>query len=100
MDLRTRVANTKGETLRNKRPITAGYIFFYALFLPDTWQILIGVLASYFLAPALVSPQMGVGAKTLLYIMIATIGYAASRGPARGFTQLLKKWVLGDRQPS
>ncbi len=100
MVLRPRSVNSTGDILSNKRPITPAYIIFYTLFLPDTWQIIIGVLASYLLAPAVVSPEMGVGAKTILYIMIATIGYAAARVPARGFTRLLKKWILGDKHPS
>jgi hypothetical protein len=89
--------NTTGATLSNKRPVTPGYIFFFTLFLPDTWQIIAGVLAAHFLAPAVVSEQMGLPARILLHIMIATIGYAASRAPARGFTRLLKKWIVGDK---
>jgi hypothetical protein len=83
--------------LSKKRPLTPGYIIFYVLFLPDTWQILVGLLVSNFLTPAILSPEMGLPAKILLYAMIATIGYAASRGPARGITRMIKKWALGDR---
>ena len=83
----------------NHRRRTPGYIIFYILFLPDTWQIVIGIIGAYFLTPAILSGEMGTTAITVLYIMIATIGYAASRGPARGITRVLKKWVLGDRVP-
>jgi hypothetical protein len=84
----------------NKRPLTPAYVIFYVLFLPDTWQVLTGLIVAYLLTPVILSPEMGVPAKALLYIMVATIGYAASRGPARGITRLLKKAILGDRPGS
>jgi hypothetical protein len=83
--------------LSDKRPLTPGYVLFYILFLPDTWQVLVGVLMAYFLTPAVLSQEMGTPAKVMTYLMIATIGYAASRGPARGFVHMLKKWILGGR---
>jgi hypothetical protein len=83
--------------LSKKRPLTPGYLIFYILFLPDTWQAIAGLLAALFLTPLISSPEMGVPAQILLYVMIATIGYAAARGPARGFTRIIRKWVLGDR---
>jgi hypothetical protein len=89
----------KGENLP-RRPLTPTYILFYILFLPDTWQILVGLFAAYILAPRATSPQTGLFGSIMLYIMIATIGYAASRLPARAVTGLIKKWILGDRQPS
>lgn len=91
---------TTGDILSKKRPLTPGYIIFYILFLPDTWQVIVGLLAGYFLTPLILSPEMGVPAEILLYVMIATIGYAAARGPARGLTRIIKKWVLGDRYSS
>ncbi len=83
--------------MSDKRPITPGYVFFYILFLPDTWQILIGVLAAVFVAPTVLSSEMETPARVMVYLMLATIGYAASRGPARGLTRMIKKWILGDR---
>ncbi len=83
----------------SQRRRTPGYFIFYILFLPDTWQILIGIIGAYFLTPMILSAEMGTAAIAMLYLMIATIGYAASRGPARGITRMLKKWVLGDRLP-
>ena len=85
--------------LSDKRPITPGYVLFYILFLPDTWQVLIGVLVAVFVAPAVLSPEMTTSAQVMVYLMVATIGYAASRGPARGITRMIKKWILGDRYP-
>jgi ABC-type uncharacterized transport system permease subunit len=83
--------------LSKKRPLTPSYVIFYVLFLPDTWQVLVGLLAAFFLTPVISSPAMGIPAEILLYIMIATIGYAVARGPARGLARIIKKWVLGDR---
>ncbi len=83
-----------------KRPLTFSYILFYILFLPDSWQILIGVVAAYILAPRTITPEMGLFGRIMLYIMIGTIGYAASRLPARAITRVIKKAILGDRQPS
>ena len=80
-----------------KRPLTPGYVFFYILFLPDFWQILIGVIAAWILAPRAIPPQTGLFGRVMLYVMIATIGYAASRLPARGITRLIKKLILGNR---
>jgi hypothetical protein len=80
-----------------KRPITIGYVIFYILFLPDTWQAVMGLVAAYFVTPAIAPAQGAIATTVLLYIMIATIGYAGTRGPARGITHMLKKWTLGDR---
>lgn len=83
--------------MSDKRPLTPSYVLFYILFLPDTWQVLIGVLAAYLITPSILSPEMTLPARAMIYIMMATIGYAASKVPARGITRMLKKWILGDR---
>ena len=90
------IKKTEGDNLQ-KRPRTFSYFFFYALFLPDSWQILIGVIASYFLAPLAMSPGTGLFGRVMLYVMIATIGYAASRLPARGICRIIKRLILGER---
>jgi hypothetical protein len=46
------------------------------------------------------SPGTGLSNRVMLYIMIATIGYAASRMPARGICQVIKKLILGDKLDS
>jgi hypothetical protein len=89
----------KGDILR-KRPLTFSYILFFILFLPDFWQVLIGLSVAYFFTPRVVTPETGLLGRIVLYLMIATIGYAASRLPARGITRIIKKLILGDRQPS
>jgi hypothetical protein len=87
----------KGEILGKKRPMTFSYILFYILFLPDTWQILIGVTASYILTPLAMTTKTGMFGRVVLYIMVATIGYTASRLPARGISRVIKKLILGDK---
>ena len=71
------------------------YIFFYILFLPDTWRILIGLLAAYLIVPAVATPETDTLGRIVLYLMITAIGYAASGVPARGITRLLKSLILG-----
>jgi len=83
----------------NKRQLTIRYVIFYILFLPDSWQILTGVVAAYFLSPFVGLTDTGNNAKILVFIMIATIGYAASRLPARWLTRILIKWTLGEKRP-
>jgi ABC-type uncharacterized transport system permease subunit len=83
----------------NNKKLTIRYIVFYILFLPDSWQVLTGLIAAYFLAPLIELPEKGIGARAMLFIMIAAIGYAASRIPARGITRILVKWILGEKRP-
>lgn len=80
-----------------KRPLTPSYVIFYILFLPDSWQIVIGIIAAVLITPYIVPPHMGQVGRAALYVMIATIGYAASRIIARRITQGLKKLILGDK---
>jgi len=94
-----RISKRNGARLAEKRPITPGYVLFYILFLPDTWQILIGVIVAYFVTPLVLSADMATSSQVMVYLMMATIGYAASRAPARGITRMIKKKILGDRHP-
>jgi len=82
-----------------KRKKTPGYYFFYLLFLPESWRVLIGLAAAYGLLPLVVYTGMTTGGKALLFIMLATIGYTASGVPARWMSRTLKRLLLGDRQP-
>ncbi|MFH0998207.1 MAG: hypothetical protein V1844_22305 [Pseudomonadota bacterium] len=83
----------------SKRQLTIRYILFYILFLPDSWQVLTGLIAAYFLTPLIELPDPGYGARVMLFIMIGTIGYVASRKPARWITRILMKWILGEKRP-
>ncbi|MBI5592211.1 MAG: hypothetical protein HY881_17235 [Deltaproteobacteria bacterium] len=83
----------------SKRQLTIRYIIFYILFLPDSWQVLTGFIAAYFLTPLVGLPGMGYGGRAMLFIMIATIGYVVSAVPARWATRILIKWILGEKRP-
>ena len=77
-----------------KRPLTPGYIIFYLLFLPDTWQILIGVIVALLLAPQLLSPDMGSAAAAVVHLMVAGIVYAVSAPVGKRISQSLQKFFL------
>ncbi len=83
----------------SKRQLTIRYVIFYILFLPDSWQVLTGLIAAYFLVPVVGLQDTGSGGRAMVFVMIATIGYAASRQPARWFTRILIKWILGEKRP-
>jgi hypothetical protein len=80
-----------------KRPLKPGYVFFYILFWPDTWRILIGVAVAYLLAPRLVYPDIGTWGSGMICVMLASIGYAFSSLPARWISDRLKKLILKDK---
>ncbi|MDO9109912.1 MAG: hypothetical protein Q7U40_04595 [Desulfatirhabdiaceae bacterium] len=82
-----------------KKQLTIRYIIFYILFLPDSWQALTGLCSAYFLAPVVGHPDTGYGGRAMLFVMIATIGYAVSSVPARWITRTLLKWILGEKRP-
>jgi hypothetical protein len=84
--------------LLSKRQLTIRYIAFYILFLPDFWQILTGIIAAYFLSPVIELPETGFSARAMLFIMVAAIGYAAFRIPARWTTRFFVKWILGEKR--
>lgn len=83
-----------------KRPFTLNYLIFYLLFLPDTWQILAGLIVAWLLVPVIVEPAMGSGVRVMLYLMCATIGYAGFRIPGKWISGSLKSLILGKKRPS
>ena len=58
-----------------------------------------GIIFSVFLSPLAVTPGMGISARALIYIMIATIGYSGSGIPGRWISGVFKKLILGDKLP-
>lgn len=82
----------------SRRKPTPAYLFFYILFHPDSWRILIGIIAALFLNPFVVRPGMTAGGRMILFLMLTVIGYAVSGWPARRITVSLKKLILGDRR--
>lgn len=90
---------TSAGELLAKRKITPGYVFFYILFLPDSWRIVIGVIVSVAATPYIIKPDMTAGAEGMLYIMTATIGYGVSGFAGRRISGFFKKLVLGENRP-
>lgn len=82
-----------------KRPLTFGYVVFYILFWPDTWQIAIGLLTAWLLTPRIATPDLGIFATLLLYFMIAGIGYAASAVIVRPVFRRLHGRMLARKRP-
>ncbi len=80
-----------------KRKLTPTYVLFYILFLPDTWQIIIGIALAYFFVPAILKPNMATGAIVMLYIMCTAIGYALSAKPGKWISNAIKKLILKDK---
>lgn len=81
-----------------KKPLTAAYVIFYILFWPDTWRILVGISAALLLAPRIVTLDMGTAGRVLIYVMLASIGYAFSAGLARRISATIRKLILKDRR--
>jgi hypothetical protein len=82
---------TKG----SKRPFTPTYLVFFILFAPDTWRIVGGFLAAILFTPHIVQPDMTLVKRTMLYVMVAAIGWAICGKPAQWITAGLKKAFLG-----
>ncbi len=78
---------------------TVGYYFFYLIFSPDFWRLLIGVGAALWLAPQIFRPDMTALVRGMLYVMLCAIGWAASAVPAGWICRGLKRLVLGNRMP-
>jgi hypothetical protein len=82
-----------------KRPRTPGYIFFYLVFLPDTWQILIAMIAAVLVAPQIITSEMGNGGSAIVHLMIAGIVYAITRPVGKRISELLQKLILNKHRP-
>lgn len=66
------------------------YIFFYLLFSPDTWRILIGLLAALLIGPrATAGGNYGPGGQTIIWLMILVIFYVLSAPVGRFISRRL-----------
>lgn len=55
------------------------YVFFYLLFSPDTWRILIGLVAAIFLGPkAVAMGNYTPAGQAVIWLMILALGYVLS----------------------
>lgn len=82
----------------NKRRITPTYIFFYILFSPDTWRIVIGLIAAALITPRIELPDQPF-APVVLFFMLAAIGYAVSAAAGRKIALVFRDLVLKNRRP-
>jgi hypothetical protein len=82
-----------------KHPLTPGYVFFYCLFSPETWRILIGVVAAIFITPRLQTVDLALSGRLVLGIMLAVIGYTLAARPGRWIADRLRQLVLGKTRP-
>ncbi|MCP3951996.1 MAG: hypothetical protein GY697_07225 [Desulfobacterales bacterium] len=80
-----------------EKPKTLTYFLFYIIFHPDPWRILFGFCAAILLTPQIVPPDLATPGRLMLYVMIATIGWAIFGKPAGWITGGLKKWLLGEK---
>jgi len=80
-----------------RHPLTPAYVLFYVLFLPDTWQALIGIAGSFLLMPRIIPAGLNTGGKIIAFLMIATILYAATRPVGNWVSKGMKKFFLGNK---
>lgn len=79
----------------SKRRITPLYIFFYILFSPDTYRVLIGLAIALLLAPLVIKTNTVTGSgKFMIYLMLAVIGYAITGKIGDKIAKLAKNVVL------
>lgn len=82
-----------------KRKITLSYFIFYILFLPDTYRIIIGILAAWFFTPYVVETRpMPREGGFVIWVMIATIGYAISTRIGNSISDWMKNIILPARK--
>jgi hypothetical protein len=77
-----------------RRPRTPAYLFFYVLFAPDTWRIVGGFALAILFTPHIVPPHMALTGRTMLYVMVAAIGWAVCGKPAQWIAAGLKRAIL------
>ena len=66
------------------------YVVFYLLFSPDTWRILIGLLAALIIGPkATAGGDYGTAGQTVIWLMILVIFYVLSAPVGRFISKRL-----------
>jgi hypothetical protein len=84
-----------------KRKITISYLIFYILFLPDTYRLIIGLLSAWLLTPYVIeSKPMAREGGFVVWVMIATIGYAVSTSVGNMISDWMKNMILPVRKNS
>jgi len=79
-----------------EKPKNLSYYFFFILFHPDTYRILIGFLTAVLVVPQIAPPDLSTAGRVMLYVMVACMGYAIAAKPGAWITGALKKLILGE----
>jgi hypothetical protein len=75
------------------RPLTPVYCFFYLLFSPDTWRVLLGLALAWLALPFLAPSDLPALSRILLLVMLTAIGWTLTAVPGRGIAGFLQKMV-------
>ena len=76
--VRTKRNGKKGLFLRNEKNLFL-YVVFYLIFSPDTWRILIGLLAALLIGPRVVADgSYSPAGQVVIWLMILALGYVLS----------------------
>ena len=81
----------------NRSP-TPAYLLFYLLFSPDTWRVLIGILASLAITPRIRPTDLALAGQIVLFVMLAVIGYTLASRPGRWIAGALQRLITGNRR--
>ena len=73
------------------RKLTLPYVFFYLLFSPATWQVLIGGLVTLVAAPHIINPGLGIAGQVVLSLMLLTCAAWIAAFPAGKIALFLRK---------
>jgi hypothetical protein len=82
----------------SKRPRSIRYVVFYLLFWSESWRVVLGGVLALVLAPRVVPPEMDRVPATLVWVMLATIGYCLTGYPARKIAQFWQRLILGTQK--
>ena len=90
---------TKIQNPKSRIRITPIYIFFYILFSPDTYRVLLGVVAALILGPPVIQTKpVSAAGEFVIYLMLATIGYAITGKIGGIIAETAKNAVLKDKR--
>ena len=79
-----------------KRNLTPAYLFFYLLFTPETWRVLLALLFSLVSATFVIQVRpLGTGGQIVLGLMLMGIGWTLMERPGRWIAAFLRKRIVG-----
>ena len=81
--------NLRQAFLRNNKNLLV-YVIFYLIFSPDTWRILIGLLAAIIIGPKIVvGGNYSPSGQVVIWLMILALGYVLSAPVGRYISKKL-----------